>query len=365
MDERLKNAFLELLRSGIWGTHPDAAYFSDFSEADWCTVHTIVCKQAVIAVCLQAVCRLPENCRPPSSLLLKWIGQGKYIEAQNCKIAEIWIELNEKFSAEGIHPVILKGLSFANNYANPLSRQAGDLDLLIPDQFEKTIALVKRWGCQVQSTLQHDSFSYKEIAIELHPRINSFEYNYRLPCHVAIATFDSVTIRIPDVNTECILLLVHAAKHLMNIGIGYRLLCDWAVFLKRNSQRLDVQLLSDEIQRIGIQHFVAEFTDLAFRELNLSVPELEFWRKGSKQKYSKRLSEELFFGGDFVNIRHKSTALGSFQEKFDFYVWHKITRWYYWPRVFWKYVPFYFGKMILFKLRKIYRQLLRTTPHRT
>lgn len=365
MDERLKNAFLELLRSGIWGTRPNAAYFSDFSEADWCIVHTIACKQAVIAVCLQAVCRLPENCRPPSSLLLKWIGQGKYIEAQNCKIAEIWVELNEKFSAEGIYPVILKGLSFANNYSNPLSRQTGDLDLLIPDQFEKAVTVVKRWGYELQSTLQHDSFCYKGVSIELHPRINSFEYNYRLPCHAAIATFGSTPIRIPDVNMECILLLVHAAKHLMNGGIGYRLLCDWAVFLKQNHRELDIQLFSNEIHRIGFQHFVAEFTDLAYRELGLSIGELEFWREGSKQKYSKRLSEELFLGGDFVNIRHRSTSLGSFHEKFDFYIWHKISRWYYWPRAFWKSLPIYFGRMLFLKVRKIYRQILTKTPHRT
>lgn len=365
MDERLKNAFLELLRSGIWGTRPNVAYFSDFSEADWYIVHTIVCKQAVIAVCLQAVCRLPESCRPPSSLLLKWIGQGKYIEGQNRKIAEIWTELNEKFSAEGICPVILKGLSFANNYPNPLVRQAGDLDLLIPDQFEKTIALVKRWGYQVQSTLQHDSFYYKEIAIELHPRINSFEYNYRLPCHVAIATFDSVTIRIPDVNTECILLLLHAAKHLVNVGIGYRLLCDWAVFLKRNYQRLDVQLLSDEIQHIGIQHFVAEFTDLAFRELNLSIAELEFWRKGSSLKYSRQLAEELWSWGDFENIRNKATSLNSFWSKIDFYILCKIRRRYYWPRVFWKNLPNLLGSIILFRIKKYINICLKKTPHRT
>lgn len=358
MNERLKNAFLELLRSGIWGTQPDEAYFSGFTEPDWYTVHSISCKQNVIAICLQAVCKLPENSRPPFPLLLKWIGQGRYIEAKNCKIIEIWSELNEKFAAEGIYPLILKGLSFANNYANPLSRQAGDLDLLIPDQFEKAVTIVKKWGYQVKSTFQHDSFYYKGIAIELHPRINSFEYNYRLPCYATIATFGSVAIRIPDVNTECILLLVHAAKHLMNIGIGYRLLCDWAAFLKLNHQKLNIYLLSDEIQRIGIQHFVAELSDLAYRELGLSIEELEFWRKGSKQKYSKRLSEELFFLGDFVNIRHKSTSLGSFYEKFDFYIWHKISRWYYWPRVFWKYIPLYFGKMIYFKVRKIYRQLL-------
>lgn len=358
MDEKLKNAFLELLRSGIWGTRPNSAFFGGFTEADWFAIYAIVCKQAVIAVCLQAVCRLPEDCRPPSSVLLKWIGQGRYIEAQNRKIIEIWTELNEKFSAEGIYPVILKGLSFANNYYNPLSRQAGDLDLLIPDRFEKAVVLVSQWGYQIDSITQHDSFYYKGITVELHPRINSFEYDCKLPCNPIMGIMGSNHIRVPDVNMECILLLVHAAKHLITAGIGYRLLCDWAAFLKRNHRKLDTQLLSNEISKIGIQHFVAEFTGLAYSELNLSIQEVDFWREGSKQKYSKRLSEELFFLGDFVNIRHKSTSLGSFHEKFDFYIWHKISRWYYWPRVFWKYIPLYFGKMIYFKVRKIYRQLL-------
>ena len=364
MDERLKNAFLELLRSGIWGTRPNAAYFSDFSEVDWYAVHAIACKQAVIAVCLQAVCRLPENCRPPSSLLLKWIGQGKYIEAQNRKIAKLWVELNEKFSAEGIYPVILKGLSFANNYSNPLSRQAGDLDLLIPDQFEKAVTLVKEWGYQVESTFQHDSFYYKGIPIELHPRINSFNYNCKLPYNFTVVIFDSTSMRIPDVNMECVLLLVHAAKHLMNVGIGYRLLCDWAAFLKQNHKKLDIQLLHNEICRIGIHHFVAEFTDLAFRELNLSIEGIEFWRKDSKLKYSKRLSEELFFAGDFESMRKKITFLNSFRKKVDYFIFHKLSLRYYWPCAFWKYFPIFLGNTMFLKFRKLYRQALNRTPHR-
>lgn len=366
MDERLKNAFLELLRSGMWGTQPDAAYFSEFSETDWYAVHTIACKQAVIAVCLQAVCRLSEGFRPPSPLLLKWIGQGKYIEAQNRKIAEIWTELNEKFSTEGIYPVILKGPSFADNYAEPLSRQFGDLDLLIPDKFEKAVALVRSWSCKVKSTKEHDSFYYKGVYIELHSRINSFDYDCKLPCNPMMITIKgSVPVRIPDVNTECILLLVHAAKHLIKAGIGYRLLCDWAAFLNRNHHKINVQLVSAEINKIGIRNFVVEFTEIAFRELNLPIDKVEFGWKKSNLKYNKRLTEELFFSGDFSSIRNKILSLHSFKDKMDFYIWYKISRWYYWPRAFLKSLPGYLGRMIFLKVRKTYRQLLKKTPHRT
>lgn len=366
MDGKLKNAFLELLRSGIWGTQPDTVYFLNLTELDWHALHSIACKQAVIAVCLQAVRRLPENCSPPSSLLLKWIGQGRYIEAQNRKIAEIWTELNEKFSAEGIYPVILKGLSFANNYTDPLSRQAGDLDLLIPDQFKKAVALVRSWNCKVKSTKEHDSFYYKGVYIELHSRINSFVYDCKLSCNPMMITIkEGVSVRVPDVNIECILLLVHAAKHLINAGIGYRLLCDWAVFLDRNHHKINVQLVSTEICKIGIRNFVVEFTEIAFRELNLPIDKVEFRWKKSNVKYNKRLTEELFFSGDFSSIRDKISSLHSFKDKIDYYIGYKISRWYYWPRAFLKSLPGYLGEMIFLKTRKTYRQLLKKMLHRT
>lgn len=351
MDERLKNAFLELLRSGIWGTWPNAAYFSDFSEADWYALHAIACKQTVIAVCLQAVYKLPESCRPPSSLLLTWIGQGRYIEVKNCKIIEVWTELNEKLSSEGIYPMILKGLSFANNYANPFTRQASDLDLYVSEGYNKVVKIVEQWGCTVHYGRQHDSFDYNGVHIELHPRITTLPFDFSLECNPVESTYFSTKIRVPNIDLRAMILLSHAAGHYIIEGISYRFLCDWATFLKSHHDQINSQTILEEAKKIGMLRFLRTFTQATCQELHVNFKGIEKWTKHCKKEDVSQLITDLIWSGDFGSVNYRKNFVDSFHKKIIFLV-RILNHYKFWPALFWRKMPLYLFKLLIKQLKK-------------
>lgn len=338
MEESTRKAFLELLRSGLWGYEPDSNCFEGLSEEDWREIFRMAGKQTVIGVCIQAVFRLPVACRPPQVVLWKWIGQNLYVEAKNRKMLQVWKEIDSLFVCEGIQPVLMKGFSVGYCYAKPLSRQAGDIDIFIPENFDKALELVRKWGYLIDHKTHHDCFDYKGIHIEMHPRMVIASGQVNMECMPMFETLDGVTLRVPDAHMGSLLLLSHAARHFLIGGIGYRYLCDWAAYLNYYHAYMDTEKVLHEIRKMGLSHFVAEFTEVAHRELGISFDGMDRWREGAKEKYVHRLSEELMEYGDFGAVNFKKTTDRGITDRLQM-VWSIVRRKHYWPRLFWKKFP--------------------------
>lgn len=341
-----EDAFLELLRCGIWGKTPEPEFFKDLTQFDWLEIYMIAGKQTVLGICLKSIMDLPNNMRPPTKLLLQWIGINRFIEAENYKKIQVWKELNARFEAVGIAPVVLKGMSVAKWYAHPMSRQSSDIDIFIPEKFDECISILNNWGIACKHKQQHDTIVYKGVTIEIHPEIITTPYKPKMKFTIVNETVGDMSLRVPDANTNSILLLSHAAGHFLIPGIGYRFLCDWAVFLKNNHEKIDCELVLKEAGRMGMKRFVTEFSELARVELGLDFPGLEKWTEGSKKKYLIRLSEELFEQGDFGAVNFQKDFNGN---KFRF-AWHifkslLLSR-YYWPKLFWKRAPKFMYNLI-------------------
>ena len=348
--DRNVNAFLELMRSGIWGVAPNTALFEDLTEFDWLEIYMIAGKQTVLGICLKPIMELPDRLKPPTKLLLQWVGLNRYIEATNYKMLQTWKELNAMFMAAGITPVLFKGISVAKWYARPMSRQSSDIDIFIPEKFEEAIRLVKGAGLKCKHKPQHDSIVYKGIMVEIHPRIinSPFQPQLNMSLHEDVAT-NGVEIRVPDVNTYSLMLLSHAAGHFIIPGIGYRFLCDWAVYLKHNHEKINREYVFTEARRMGMQRFVIEFTKLAEVHLGLNFDGLSQWTNGSNVKYLWNLSDELFEQGDFGAVNFQKNYQGS-RLKLGWHILKSLfASRYYWPRLFWRRAPKYLYKLIFKK----------------
>ena len=340
-------AFLELMKCGIWGKSPNHALFKGLTASDWTSIYKIAGKQTVLGICLAPVMALPGNLQPPTDLLLQWIGLNRFIEANNRQKMKVWKELNDKLKAAGFTPVVFKGLSVAKWYASPLSRQFSDIDIFIPERFSQLIKQLKETGFQCVHKPQHDTIEYKGVTVEIHskiitvprccqPRLNFSSLEERIS--------EDLLINIPDPNTYSLILLSHAGGHFLIPGIGYRFLCDWAVFLKHNHQKIDTDFVLKESKRMGMLHFVREFTKLAQIQLGLNFEGIDDWTKQSNEKYLRILSDKLFENGDFgavnftTNRKGKSIQLG----------WNAIKSLgscrYYWSKLFWWKTPVYLFK---------------------
>lgn len=341
-----EEAFLELLRCGIWGKTPNSEIFKELTQFDWLEIYMIAGKQTVLGICLKSIMNLPNNMKPPTKLLLQWIGVNRFIEAENYKKMQVWKELNAKFEAVGIFPIVLKGMAVAKWYAHPMSRQSSDIDIFIPERFDECISILNSWGIKSKHKSQHDTIVYKGVTIEIHPDILTTPYKPKMDFTVENEIVGDMYLRVPDANINSILLLSHAAGHFLIPGIGYRFLCDWAVFLKNNYEKIDCKLVLKEARRMGMNRFVTEFSELARVKLGLEFPSLEKWTEGTQKKYLVMLSEELFEQGDFGAINFQKDFKGN-KFKFALHIFKSLLHSrYYWPKLFWRRAPKFMYKLI-------------------
>lgn len=349
--DRNESAFLELMRCGIWGEVPHLELFEDLTEFDWLEIYMIAGKQTVLGICVKPILALPDRLKPPTKLLLQWVGLNRFIEANNNKMLQVWKELQEKFTAVGITPVMFKGLSVAKWYAQPFSRQSSDIDIFIPDQFDKAINLLKQEGIKCSHKIQHDTILYKGVTVEIHPNVITAPYKPHVNTTIIEDNlFNGVTAKVPDYNTNSLMLLSHAAGHFILPGIGYRFLCDWAVYLKNNHTKIDCDLVFREARRMGMHRFVTEFTKLAEVQLGLQFEGLEKWTKDSHKKYLWKLSDELFEQGDFGAVNFQKNYHGN-KIKMGWHILRSLfAARYYWPRLFWRRAPKYLYKLLFKKM---------------
>ena len=345
--DRNESAFLELMKCGIWGTTPDLTFFEELTEFDWLEIYMIAGKQTVLGICLKAIMELPDRLKPPTKLLLQWVGLNRFIEATNYKMLQVWKELNQLFGEEGITPVMFKGMSVAKWYAHPMSRQSSDIDIFIPERFHDAIRLVNKLGLKSEHKTQHDTIIYKGISVEIHPQIINSPFKPQLKTTIHDDTvLNDTPIRVTDVNTNSLMLLSHAAGHFLIPGIGYRFLCDWAVFLKHNYQKIDREFVFREAKRMGMTRFVIEFTKLAEVQLGLEFEGIDQWTNGSSKKYLWKLSDELFEQGDFGALNFQKDYHGN-KIKIGLHIIRSLlASRYYWPRLFWRRAPKYLYKLI-------------------
>lgn len=294
----VEEAFAELVRCGLLAEKPGLVYFNLLEEEDWKTVYFLVQKQAIIGICFSAVEALPEGLRPPSSIYLNWFGQVLYIKEGFRRMRAAVLELEMLFQANNIYPVLMKGLGMGCWYPRPELRMTGDIDFYIPKHYNEAVDYVENWGFKVTYMPNHDKFVYKDIWVEMHHQPIRFPLSADWKMESALISDGEVHYRVLDADSNALLLLTHAAKHLIGPGVGIRHLCDWVVFLQHNYPKVDFKKLRREVERLGLERFAIEFTALANDCFGMDFPGMEQWYRNSKPALKKRLWTDMLEKGD-------------------------------------------------------------------
>lgn len=99
------------------------------SKAEWKAMFGMAREQALVGVFTDAVCRLPEEMRPPRKPLARICSEVMMIEDTNKRLFRKCCELTEALAADGFESCVLKGQGMALLYPKPLLRQSGDIDI--------------------------------------------------------------------------------------------------------------------------------------------------------------------------------------------------------------------------------------------
>lgn len=315
--------FSELLRAGLWGRKADTTLFTE--EVNWEAILRIALEQTVQVIVADGIETLPKDIFPPEELTPK-------IMTIRIKTTQMHSLLNSRIryitrllDSNGIPSVLLKGQGNAQNYIHPQSRICGDIDLYVGNEnFLKSYDILKNLKGAVSSpdphllpeNHLHATISKGKVYIELHKRADnltgskdcSFQQwiNDTLDSQMKSAENnlpiwdnDGTAIRLPDYTFSAFFILHHAIRHMISEGIGFRLICDWAMFLYRHHDKIDTAILSAKLKEYDMESPWREFGIIAHKHLDLPKEYIPFYPKNDDSRKTEIILNLIFSGGNF------------------------------------------------------------------
>lgn len=187
-----------------------------------------------------------------------------------------------------IKVAVLKGVATASMYGVPELRKSGDVDLLIPDNVNKSKleSIMKHAGFTV-SAHNHANHHYvfvspEGINIEIHTMLSepfvykhinkaSNKYLKEAGKHIQSEVIMGTALPILDKPFHAYELLLHMLQHLMYSGFGLKLLCDWVCIW--NSDWTDEQkvLFVEMVKESGLKRFSDMLTSICVKYLGLDA----------------------------------------------------------------------------------------------
>ena len=195
-----------------------------------------------MGVLFDGIKKLPaEHVGMEKELLLQWMAESQMLEKANVRLNDAAIQVSEWFRKKGFRTCILKGQGNALMYPNPYSRTPGDIDIWVEGEDKRVISFVRSISPHEKACYHHIEFpSYKGVEVEVHYRpsfLLCFWNNRKLQKYYErvkeeqfshrVMLGEQEEIAIPTVEFNLIFQLTHIFSHLMNEGIGLRLLLDY------------------------------------------------------------------------------------------------------------------------------------------
>lgn len=231
--------------------------------------------------------------------------------------------------------VVLKGSTMAALYPEPLARTAGDIDFYVDAcYFEQAKDLIAdRWrvsfGGHTDDEEQHLAFFYEGVEFEMHFRLLKFasrgvqrvfdEMIARCQsCHRQVAGFDVPIL--PPVE-ELVYTFLHLYHHFVELGIGMRQICDFAMLLvSRDWTRQERDAIEEWLVRLDFLRAFRAFESLCVDKLGVDGQRLPVPIKSSDGKYVGAILDVVFGRGNFGKYGRTQavrSGMGYYMEAFS------------------------------------------------
>lgn len=319
-----------LLRLGV-GTSSDVREenISDllfYSEEEWKRLEEISVSQGVSGVALDGIKvvmdELGSDCftRNVSAdrwkqFILQWIGrvmQG--YEAGNMQQMVVVDEIQRRWAKSGIQMMLIKGLATGVFYPDPKHRCPGDIDCFLFDDYAKGNEVARAWADNVdEGWYKHSVIAYGGQTIENHQYFvltregrKSKQLN-RVLCgtlrNVQFELLSGTEVLLPPPMFNALFLTYHAQSHFLEEGLRLKQLLDWAMFLKRDADKVDWPEFYSICERYHLRRFADVATDIAVNYLGITLDNLQIV---TKSPYTEKVLYSTLHDNDYVFNSGKS-----------------------------------------------------------
>lgn len=272
--------YLSLLKSGLWGTNVDSDGL--FDNRNWKDIYKMSKKQTTIGIVYDGISKLNNELRPSKKVLITWFSKLMQIEKANDSLNKRLVDIVEKYVANGLHPVLLKGQGLGQYYLHPLHRQPGDIDLFFFDGYEKANSVAKNLEDVefVPETTYHQGFFYKDAEVENHLVYVDF-YNSKnkkawqhIQELVPLAGKEKLRIGdfevdVPSPQMNVLYVFLHLMHHFLQVGVGMRQVCDWVCLWNAKHDEIDKDLFLRCVDLLHVRRPMVALTYIVTTYLGL------------------------------------------------------------------------------------------------
>lgn len=322
-------ALLTLVRSGLWECEVDNPSALCLSTDQWAEVFRRAKSQTVQGLLWQALDRLDDELLMPAGPLLGELAvQIDRLEKDSEKMLKEVKAIFQEMEAEGLHPVLQKGLAVASLYERPKLRACGDIDIyLLAEEYKRAVpkdakktsdggVLYERNGIDVElhsQLLDIDAPGAKKVVDEL---IGSEGFEKE---KFWTTTSPLLTLLLLD---------AHILKHAMGWGIGLRQLCDYA--RARRVLKYDESAFRAACEQLGIAKWTETLDSFCENFLYMGS-------RATADELVEELLDKVLRGGNFGKEFRDSVSpvktARALQKGFDFSrkvapkeaIWHFIS----------------------------------------
>lgn len=321
MLDKSQRQLLELLKGSLWGVTIDQNLYGK-GKVDWDEILSLSDEQTIIGLVSDAIATLPLEKRPPKSLFFLFIKKVGEIQETNALLYKKIPLIFEKMHQKGIKVLLLKGQGVSLCYRNPYLRIPGDVDLYVgfdDDNYNRANDLMNDIGatkiCE-DSFKRHVEYVLNKISVEIHGEIKvninkqvkkTFK-SWMEEClkeeWVTKKTSSSDIICLPSYRFDSIFIFIHILTHYLNNGIGLRHVCDWACYLTKNHDKINIDLLLKDINSLGLTRLWKVFAAMVVNRLGMKKELMPLYDSSYHEKGDKLLSH-IFITGNFGLLQNK------------------------------------------------------------
>lgn len=258
------------------------------AKAKWPDVMSLCFVQGVLGLCFESIETLTEKCRPPKSLLLRWIGEVVNLENSYKNYLLALRHLTELYGAEDIQMLLLKGYGLSLFWPRPEHRPCGDIDCYNFGKHKLADDVIcEKYGISIDNSHhKHTVFNFEGVMVENHYEfLNSVahrstaEIERILESEIQKGCTEDSSIKnlyYPSTRFNSLYLLRHSAEHFASVNINLRQVLDWGFFVKSNN--IDWEWLLMQLDSVGMKTYLAVLNAICIKHLGFQAflfPELE------------------------------------------------------------------------------------------
>lgn len=223
-------------------------------------------------------------------IIITWYGIAEKSQRGYKKRLMAMEELAKVFKQAGMDVMFIKGATLAKYYPVPEWRMFSDIDFYLYGKYEEGLKVLKEIGVEFEEGFHHHSTaSYSGILLENHydfvDRVNHRcnlliddelkklaeieSHNYRFSFQDE--NIDNAYCMSPTMNA--LFLIRHMSTHFASETIPLRMLYDWALFLKKDSENVDWNKVLHIYEKSGMDCFAGMIQGILEEKFHVTIAE--------------------------------------------------------------------------------------------